>query len=530
MSYRRSRVRQERQGAIAQWSDLPDSVFSDLGVDRAELARFADALVGSVVLPGDATYEAASRAAFQISAHRPKIIVYCEIEADVRLCLASARRHGWWVVPRSGGHSTAAYSVNDGMVIDLSAMNHVSVDTEAMAVHVGAGTRFGRLNAALDSHGVHMPGGLCEDVGIAGYMQGGGYGFTAREFGMNCDNVLSFRMMLRDGRAVTANASQNADLFWAVRGGTGNNFGILLEITYRLRRLSPLWAFGLRWEAGDAAAALQFMHERYTRTGASPKIGYMAVMSHRGDLDGRPILAMRGTYNGDADDGRSEIAALLSVGQPTLEVDTSASYHRIESTLFETPAALFDVPDDPRLKEDKQAGYIAKAMTVQDWQSVVDHYVGTTPNPSNLFAIEPYGGAINSVAPDACAFIHRDVDMSFYVDSFWIDDADAAAAISWLDGFMDLMAPHFNGQVFQNYPRSGLDDYKRRYWGENYDRLLAVKNKYDPVPHMFYFEQGVCTSPDDPGVPLYGGAPEDFTAAPIVFEPRHEEPGNAAGA
>ena len=527
MTYRRSQARRAKQGKISDWVDLPDSVFTDLGVDRGTLAAFENALVGSILLPGEADYKAASRATFQMSSEKPKIIVYCEIEADVRLCLAWARRHKWWVVPRSGGHSTAAYSVNNEMVIDISRMNHITVDGDLKQVRVGAGANFGRLNAALDSHRLHMPGGLCEDVGIAGYMQGGGYGLTVREFGMNCDNVISFRMMLRDGRTVTANASKNADLYWAVRGGTGNNFGILLDITYRLHEVWKLWAFGIRWEADDAAAALCRLQERYMRTGAPPKLGYMVVISHRSDLDGRPILMLRGTYNGSQADGRKEIAGLLEIGQPTVEIDSVETYYRLETLLYETPVPIIDPPHGPELKEDKQAGFIAKMMSERDWQAVLDYYIQTSPVPYNAIAIEPYGGAINAIAPDACAYVHRDVDMDFFVDSFWTDDGDRDAAVAWLDGFMDLMAPHFNGGVYQNYPRRGLTDYRRRYWGGNHDRLLAVKQKYDPVPHMFYFEQGICTGPDDPGVPIDGGAPADFTAAPIVFEP-HTDSGNSA--
>ena len=519
MAYRRSQARRAKQRKISGWADLPDSVFGALGVDRGTLAAFEDALVGSILLPGEADYQSASRATFQMSTDRPKIIVYCETEADVRLCLAWARRHNWWVVPRSGGHSTAAYSVNNGMVIDISRMNHVEVDGELKQVRVGAGAKFGRLNAALDEHRMHVPGGLCEDVGIAGYMQGGGYGLTVREFGMNCDNVIAFRMMLRDGRTVTANASQNADLYWAVRGGTGNNFGILLDITYRLQDVWKLWAFGIRWEAEDAAAALCCLQEGYMRTGASPRLGYMVVISHRADLGGRPILMLRGTYNGSQDDGRKEIAGLLKTGQPTVEIDAVETYYRLETLLYETPRPVLDLPADPELKEDKQAGFIAKKMSKRDWQDVLDYYVETSPVPYNAVVIEPYGGAINAIAADDCAYVHRDVDMDFFVDSFWIDDADRDKAIAWLDGFMDLMAPHFDGGVYQNYPRRGLTDYRRRYWGANYDRLLAVKQKYDPIPHTFHFEQGICTGPQDPGTPIDGGAPADFTAAPIVFEP-----------
>ncbi|MCP4380095.1 MAG: FAD-dependent oxidoreductase [Hyphomicrobiales bacterium] len=172
MPYRPSPKRAAKSGQVELWSGLPDSVFEDLGADRQTIAKFGGALVGGIVLPGEGNYSESARTSFNKTASRPKIIVFCDVEQDIRLCLQWARQYGWWAVPRSGGHSTAGYSVNDGMVIDVSRMNGVQVDPVGLTATIGSGANFGTINAVLGSYRLHLPGGICPDVGIAGYMQG----------------------------------------------------------------------------------------------------------------------------------------------------------------------------------------------------------------------------------------------------------------------------------------------------------------------------------------------------------------------
>src|ERR1700728_1004397 len=230
---------------------------SHLKYTAEQLSAFGNQLVGDTTLPQAPNYPGARATFMNAFQHFPQIIVYCVGFSDVVASIRFAQEVGLKPVCRSGGHSTAGYSVNDHMVIDVSGINYVRVDPDARIAWVGAGANFAQINAQLELYGLHMPGGGCETVGVAGYMQGGGYGFTSLMFGMNCDQVLGFQMALADGRIVKANAKENANLFWAVRGGTGNNFGVLLEVEYRLPPLGPLWAFGFKWpiETAEQAAA-----------------------------------------------------------------------------------------------------------------------------------------------------------------------------------------------------------------------------------------------------------------------------------
>jgi len=216
----------------------------DLKFNDAQFAEFRKQVIGRIVVASDPDYNSC-RGTFMLAfQHFPQIIVYCVGFSDVVACIRFARRVGLHVVCRSGGHSAAGYSVNDEMVLDVGDMNYVLIDPATETALVGAGANMAALNAALDLYQLHVPGGGCGSVGLGGYMQGGGYGFTSLLFGMNCDSVIGVQVALADGRIVTANQHENEDLFWAVRGGTGNNFGVLLEIKYRLRKLGPLWGPG----------------------------------------------------------------------------------------------------------------------------------------------------------------------------------------------------------------------------------------------------------------------------------------------
>ena len=195
--------------------------------------------------------------------------------------------------------------MNDGLVIDVSLMNQVAVDPHRRRANVGAGTTLGELNSVLDTYGLHVPGGTCNDVGVAGHMMGGGYGFTSRQYRLNCDNVVGVKVMLADGTIVEGSPKVNPDLHWAIRGGTGNQFGVLLDVTYELAEVYELWGFCLRWDGADAAQVLAELQSGYMRNGAADALGYLAVFT---TFSGKAGLAVVGTYNGPADEGRQQLA------------------------------------------------------------------------------------------------------------------------------------------------------------------------------------------------------------------------------
>jgi FAD/FMN-containing dehydrogenase len=398
---------------------------------------------------------------------------------------------------RSGGHSTAGFSVNSGMLIDMSRIKHVVVNPKEKRAIAGAGATIGDLNAALNMYNLHVPSGGCHDVCVAGYMQGGGYGFTSRKFGMNCDNVHEVLVMLANRKIVVANREKNADLFWAIRGGTGGNFGILLQVTYDLHDLGDVWGFGLQWPLDsrdgieNAAAALAEMQANYMQTGAPPELGYMTFLAWQ---DATPYVVMRGMYLGLQRDGEIVIDSLLKCEGATFKDFGVGRYSDLDLKLIESAPGLPQVPELAR--EEKQSGYIARKLELDDWIHVLDSFL-KSPNRSSLVCIEPYGGRISEIAPDENAFIHRKVDMNLFLDVFWMsEDKERKDAIGFLDRFMGMLAPYSNGESYQNYPRRTQQDFRRRYWGSSFEKLLAVKRKYDPNTFFHYAQSISAETPD----------------------------------
>ncbi|MEM7258905.1 MAG: FAD-binding protein [Pseudomonadota bacterium] len=516
MPYRPSRLSRIRSRDAGRLDNIDEADFRHFGFTKASLKALSAALRGKLVLPDNPDYEQdrqESNPAFQ---SYPVVIVYCKVPNDVRLCLEFRKRWNIPVACRSGGHSTAGYSVNEGLVLDTSQLSFACVAPDRQSVTVGAGTNFGDLNSELNEYQLHVPGGACEDVCVAGYMQGGGYGYTQRLFGLNSDNVTGIRMMLHDGHIVIANDTQNTDLFWAVRGGTGGNFGVLLDITYKAHSLNEVWGFAWVWDINDAAALMEKLQKDYMRTG-DRRLGYMAnLASHQpkdSDTDQR-VFVLQGVFIGPKSDAHNCLEPLKQIATPVQMLETVKPYDQLDNWLDNNPYPIPNLPNTGAY-EDKQAGYIASPMTRQQWQSVVDFYL-TTPCRFNTVVLEPYGGAINSYPVDKSAFIHRDVDTNFFVDVFWFTDSDGQPdaaqreeAKQWLDKYMQYMQQFFNGHVYQNYPRATLTEYRSMYFGRAFEGLLKVKAKYDPH-NFFEYQQSIKPYPEGTS------PPQDSTQNPIT--------------
>lgn len=483
-----------------------------------DLYQLETAMSGHIVFPWDPEYDRCREEFNPAYKEYPLAIAYCKIWEDVGACLAVARRLNLWTVCRAGGHSMCCYSVNTlGLVIDVSEIDDVYVDVNAQTATVGAGATFvDKIMPILERYGLHVPLGACPGVGVAGFMQGGGYGFTSRAYGMNCDLVLEVTVILADGTIVRANRQQNADLFWAIRGGTGNNFGVLLQIKYQLVPLRSVWGFGYRFALGDAPAALAKLQKNYTTSGAPNQLCYEAFLTtappdpkHPDKRE--PLFLVRGMYLGSREDGLKDTASLGALPGAMLDIDKVGPYSEIGELLFSDP------PIDEKPPQTKggviEAGYVTKPVNVEGWAKLVD-YFKSSPNSANVINFEAYGGVINKASADSNAFIHRDADMDVWVLSFWDEDDQRAAAEAWArKGIDSVLAPYVNGHTYQNYPNKRFVDYRWRYWGSQFDKLLKVKQKYDPTG-FFRFEQGITPYPAGMTTPgaLSGEDPPSFDA------------------
>lgn len=503
MSHRHTRKRHRDRAKIARWRSLDDAAFARLGVSRERLEEAQRYFQGQIYFPGDPGYQPDTLLSNARFHPHPSVIFECAVENDVRIAL-NICWGGPAAVPftvLSGGHCTAGFSASDGMLIDVSNLNDVTVDPDTQTAVVACGCNFAKLYATLDEYGLHVPGGECDEVCVAGYMQGGGQGLTSRTYGMHCDNVIEVRVMLADGSIVTANAGQNADLWWAVRGGTGGNFGVLLTEKLQLRPLGPVYGWAVRWvltqeaDRARAAVALELLQEQYMLT-APPELNPQVMICYQSaSAPGSaflPYLMIRGLDTRGAGVGRAVYEAFGALPGAQMQYDVTASFTVVNKQLLEYPSDIPQLPTAVWPPEDKQARYVSMNLSLAQWQSFLDFYV-TAPNQPNQFSyicLELYGGAMNAYPIEDSAFIHRTSAFSAFMDVFWYDDAQQALAEGFLSAWCGYMEQFANGEVYQNYPSLAVPDYRAAYWGRAFAGLLAVKRKYDPRD-FFAFPQMV---------------------------------------
>jgi hypothetical protein len=297
--------------------------------------------------------------------------------------------------------------------------------------------------------------------------------------------------MLADGRIIRANRERNKHLHWAVRGGTGGNFGVLLDVTYDLADLYDVWGFVLQWPISEAPGVLVALQEGFMRGGTAPsEFGYYPVLA---TINGAQVLVVLGMYHGSREDGMDVIAPLQAIGSPTRTMDSVDTYANLNEGLLNVLAG----PGPTGTFEAKRSGYISRPLGEDGWTAVCEFYK-TTPNPFNIAFMEPYGGQVSAIAPDDCAFVHRAVDLNLFVDSFWNPSWPNChtpdVAWNWVNGFIETFQSYRDGSVYQNYPEMALQDYRQAYWGANFSQLLAVKQQADP-DGVFTYAQAVMPYP-----------------------------------
>jgi FAD/FMN-containing dehydrogenase len=507
--YHKSRKQLAKEEKIAAWPKPTASIFRKTGVSKQQAIDLELCVQGEVVWPWDPPYNQDRQQADPAFQESPSVIVYCANPDDIVCCLEFARQQGWKVTCRSGGHNTAGYSVITGaMTIDMSHFNYVNVDASNRTAVVGSGTSFDTLETALEPYGLHIPGGECPDVCIGGYAQGGGFGLTSRQYGINCDNILEARVMILTDSGphlLVANASQNQELLWAICGGTGNNFGVLIDLKYRLHPVGEMWGFSLKWtDPDDMIQALLAVQNNYAKK-APLQLGFQGVvMLQQGDTS--PSFTLFGIYNGPTAKGQALVAPLNQIGKPVYKEFPNQTYHQVNQMIQPQPNAPKYIKSMP--PEVKQSCYIARPIDADGWIKIVAYY-NTRPkwNITNVIYFEYYGGQISRIPGDSSAFIHREVYMDVGVDSFWYDknpdnlEKRKLEAERWLDGYMALLDQYSNGEQYQNYPRRNTPTYRQAFWGQQFWKLLECKKIYDPLGLMD-FPMGV-TSPTETNDPVY---------------------------
>lgn len=491
MSYRFTPLQLEKKDVITLLNSLNDDLGSPRGntISKSDFALLEAEVKGRIVYPWSSTYDDSRRDFNNVYPAEPMAIVYVSNYSDIRYCLRFAVQFNMMTSIRSGGHSLTCYSICDGMVIDISSLKSIHVNPSDKTAIMEAGNTFADINPALEFYGLHMPGGGCPTVSIAGFMQGGGYGMTSRIFGINSDCVLEVTVMLADGTIVIANDNQNKDLYWAIRGGTGGNFGVLLSVKYKLFSLDRLWGvrieFDFETEEDNAALALFTIQQNYLTTNNHPNLGVQTVLCTDNSGDKRKKVYFAGVFIGNESELDTTIAPLLQISGANITLKKEGKYSEVNEWVLE------GVPDVPMtVLGYSKSEYISKSLSVEDYKSILV-YFKTAPNSYTVVDMEGYGGVINQYPVQKSAFIHRNVIMDFFCDVFFTPETnDQKEVQEWLASFSEFMQKFSNGHSFQNYPNRDQTDFRWAYWGEYYNQLLEIKNKYDPTT-FFNYQQSI---------------------------------------
>lgn len=449
---------------------------AETALDNAVIEAFKAGLRGQLLRPGDEGYDTRRKVWNGMFDKKPAVIVRCAGVADVLSTVNFARSKDILVAVRGGGHNVAGTAVCDGgILMDLSLMKSVRVDPEKRTARAEPGLVWGELDRETQAFGLATTGGICSQAGIAGVSLGGGFGWLMRKYGLALDNVISLDLVTADGRLRKASASENADLFWGVRGGSGN-FGVVTSLEYRLHPVSTVLAGMLLYPLDKAKGVLKFYRE-YTSAAPEEFSAWAALLV---SPQGTPMVAILLCYIGSVDGGEKVVGPLRKFGPPAADLVQPMPYLKSQSLVD----ASFPGGRLNYWKSNLLPGLRDEAIEV-----LVDHFAKFS-SPQSSVLVEHLGGAFGRVRKDETAFHHRDARYDFVVMAMWSDPAESEKHIRWTEEFWTAMRPFSLPGVYVNYLGNEGEERVRAAYGANYGRLAALKNKYDPT-NFFRLNQNV---------------------------------------
>lgn len=442
------------------------------------------ALKGQLLQSGSMDYFTIAKPwALQYSGTMPGGIARCVDEADVQTCINWARKNKVAIVARSGGHSYGGYSMTTGLMVDVSLMNNVSYDSATGNAVVGGGARNKDVYAALRAPSVAVTHGRCKEVGVAGLVLGGGIGFNMRAHGLTCDQLVSTRIVTADGAAKVCSATENANLFWAVRGAGGGNYGIHTEFTFRPFPVNTITVFNIYWDTKtrEVFEVLQAMLVAAPSTvGAKLSVSVM-----RDGPENAVTVSLLGQYVGPKSDVISMLSEVYSVAAPFSQDILEKSYWDGQEFLSEEGA-----PEYSHERSRFAYGAISNSGIDAIFRNI-DAWPGTRVAGTWKFFL--MGDAIKNTSAQETAFVHRDAAMITSIELEWLPEdqgADLEANFAWLDAFHNEMEQYTSAECYQNFIDRRQNNYLEAYYGTNLARLQQVKQQVDPT-NMFTYPQAI---------------------------------------
>ena len=449
-------------------------------LEEAAFEDFRSSQRGRTLSPGDDGYEEARKVWNGMIDRRPAVIARCAGVSDVINSINFARENNLLMSVRGGGHNIPGNSVCDGgIMVDLSPMKSVRVNPMKRTAHAEPGLTWAELDHETQAFGLATPGGTVSDTGIAGLTLGGGMGWLSGKHGLSCDNVLSVDIVTADGRFLTASASENEDLYWAVRGG-GGNFGVVTSFEYQLHPVGPMVLGGVVVYPFDKAKeALRFYRDF---SGAIPD-EVNTICELLTSPDGAPVVAVLACHHGPIEAAEEALRPLREFGPPLSDSIQPITYGQMQSML--------DGGATPGLQYYNKTSFM-KEISDDAIDVLISHFIKVT-SPLSALTFQQLGNASNRVGIDETAFSHRDTPYEVIALASWEDPGESEIHIRWARDAIEAVRPFTTGGTYVNSvgheAEEGADLMKAAY-GKHYERLAALKNKYDPA-NLFRHNQNV---------------------------------------
>ncbi len=433
-------------------------------------------LRGTLTIPADAHYDNARAVWNGMIDKRPAAIVHAQGVADVIATVRFARQQKLTLAVRGGGHNVAGHGTCDGgLVLDLSPMRSVHVDPIRKTARVEGGATWKQFDRETQAFGLATPGGLVSSTGVGGLTLGGGFGYLSRLYGMVSDNLVSVDVVTANGALVVTSEKDNAELFWGLRGG-GGNFGVATSFKFMLHDVGPVYGGLILFPFEMARAVLQRYREA---TAAAPD----ALTLYAGLLPsptGAKVVGLVVGYMGPEDAGRAAIQPIRDLGTPLLDTVTTISYCQLQQQM--------DAAYPKGMRNYWKSSYLSGLP-----DAALDLFINSVksaPTPLCQMIIEHYGGAMGRLPKDATAFDHRDAQYNVMILGLSTDDNHDAPNAEWACKVWDQTRPFSTGGAYVNYLGEGEDVRSAYSTATKYDRLVALKRKYDPE-NLFRLNQNV---------------------------------------
>ncbi len=439
-----------------------------------DLTRLRADLDGEVFVPHSPGYEAVRRPANPAYGEvRPRMVIRCGSVADVARGMRYARDTALPIVPRGGGHCFAGRSSTDGMVLDLGGLDDISVAGDGLAT-IGAGARLARVYARLHRHGRTLPAGCGATVGIAGLTLGGGIGLLGRTYGLTCDRLVGARVVLADGRIVDCAADREPELFWALRGAGGGQFGVVTSLIFDTVPEPIATRFELRWSPASAEQLIAAW-QRWAPGAPDEVTANLTVVAEPGEPAQAVLFGASLREEAPTRELLHEFCSTAG-GRPEAEVRGGLPYHRLKDSFQDLDTREEPVP--LRIRSE----FFARPMRPSTIDALVSTLVDGRATARRQVTFTALGGAYGRVPDTATAFAHR--------RALFLVEHIAPAPSAWVDRSWQVAHADGSGGVYPNFPDPLLDDWAAAYHGGNHARLAAAKRAYDP-DRLFRFPQSL---------------------------------------